>query len=167
VTANEEQREYWTRVAPEWVAVEADLFRVAGWFGERAIEALALEPGESVLDVGCGTGRTTVALARAVHPTGRVLGVDIAPPMLEAARARVRAEAVNGVELRVADAQTARFEPVFDAVFSQFGVMFFADPTAAFANLRSALRSGGCQSSSGSRCSRTSGCCCPGWPCCR
>jgi len=103
----------------------------------------AVEPGERVLDVGCGTGATTVALARRVGEDGRCVGVDISAPMLDAARIRAERDGVR-VELVLADAQKQTFEPAsFDAVVSRFGVMFFADPVAAFANLRRAVKADG------------------------
>src|SRR5262249_51171730 len=92
----------------------------------------------------CGCGATTLALARHVGPGGRVLGVDISAVMLERARERARAANLAQVEFANADAQTHAFaKEAWDCVYSRFGVMFFADPARAFANLRSALRRGG------------------------
>lgn len=99
--------------------------------------------GGSVLDVGCGTGATTLALARRLSPAGHCLGVDISATMLAAARER--ADEV-GVDARFvcADAQTHPFPPAaIDLIVSRFGVMFFQDPVAAFANLHRATRVGG------------------------
>jgi SAM-dependent methyltransferase len=104
---------------------------------ERLREAAALQPGERVLDVGCGAGQTSLEAARA---GGKVLGVDVSHRMLE--RARRRAE--GDVEFVLADAQTHPFVPAsFDVAISRCGLMFFADPAAAFANIRRALRPGG------------------------
>ena len=98
--------------------------------------------GLRLLDIGCGAGETSLELARAVAPGGEVLGADISGTLL--AVARRRAETVPGVSFVEADAQTHPFEPDrFDAVFSRFGVMFFADPTAAFANIATKLVDGG------------------------
>ncbi|GAA3710678.1 class I SAM-dependent methyltransferase [Microlunatus aurantiacus] len=100
-----------------------------------------LQPGEVVLDVGCGTGPTTEQAARAVGPTGQVTGTDIAPAMVAAARA---GSSVGGPTWLVADAQSHDFGAGrFDVVLSRFGVMFFPDPVAAFANLARATRPGG------------------------
>lgn len=94
--------------------------------------------GERVLDIGCGCGTTTILLAKAVGPSGTVTGVDISRPMLAVARGR--GANANFLE---ADASEHGFKPTHDLVFSRFGVMFFADPVAAFANIRKALKPGG------------------------
>lgn len=107
---------------------------------DELFAAATLQPGETLLDVGVGTGPSTNRAASAVGPSGRVVGTDISPVMIEAARST----AVPGVEWLVADAQTYDFgEGTFDAVISRFGVMFFPDPVAAFANLGRATRAGG------------------------
>ena len=142
--ANVEQAGYWESRASSWIDAEAWTVEVGGAFGRAALDALGPTAGWTVVDVGCGTGPTTVELARQVAPGGSVLGVDIAPSMIEAARSRAEREGVGGVEFLVADAQAHDLgEGRFDAVFSQFGVMFFEDPPAAFANLRRSLRAGG------------------------
>jgi SAM-dependent methyltransferase len=106
--------------------------------------ALGLRAGERVIDVGCGCGDTSLELGRRVTPSGSVLGVDISEPMLGRARERAAAEHMGHVLFATADAQTHVFAPgAADAIFSRFGVMFFADPTAAFANLRTALQPDG------------------------
>lgn len=96
-----------------------------------------------MLDVGCGAGPTTLRVA-AVGTTGSVMGVDIAEAMLSAARERLLAAGLRNVVLELADAQTRRFTPdEFDLVLSRFGVMFFENPIAAFANILDGMRSGG------------------------
>lgn len=100
-------------------------------------------PGEGgrVLDIGCGAGATTLAMARRLGPTGLCLGVDISGPLVAAARARAAASGLASAAFVQADAQTHGFDPdSFDAVISRFGVMFFDDPPAAFANIRRAAR---------------------------
>ncbi|MFM8411336.1 MAG: class I SAM-dependent methyltransferase, partial [Alphaproteobacteria bacterium] len=142
---NAEQIDYWNDMAgPKWVALQESLDRQIGPLGAAAMAAADLQPGERVLDVGCGCGATSIELARRVAPGGAVLGVDVSTVMLEAARAAAGRAGAEGLEFANADAQTAPLTPAgFDVVFSRFGVMFFADPTAAFANLRRALRPGG------------------------
>jgi SAM-dependent methyltransferase len=140
---NARQATYWNEQAgPTWAELQAPLDRQLAPLGARAIAALAPKPGERILDVGCGAGAASLELARAVGPGGGVTGVDISRPLLEVARGR--AAGLAGVNFLEADAQTHPFEPAsFDAVFSRFGVMFFADPPAAFANIRRALKPGG------------------------
>lgn len=142
-TPNAAQAEYWNQQAgPTWAEQQAPLDRQLEPLGRRVMAALALKPGERVLDVGCGAGATTLDLAAAVTPGGEAVGVDISRPLLEAARRR--SEGMAGVRFVEGDAQAYRFEPTaFDAVFSRFGVMFFGDPPAAFANLRRTLKPGG------------------------
>jgi SAM-dependent methyltransferase len=143
--ANAAMRRYWNEVAgPRWVglggAQEARNVEVAA----QLLEAAAASPGELVLDVGCGTGATLIPFAAAVGPHGHATGVDIAAPMLARARERVAEQGLTNVTLLQADAQVHGFAPAsFDLVTSRFGVMFFADPRAAFANLCGALRPGG------------------------
>jgi len=98
-----------------------------------------IRSGERVLDIGCGTGASSLAAAR----LGAVcLGIDLSSPMLELARQRARAEG-STARFVCADAQSHDFQPAaFDRLISRFGVMFFADPVAAFANLRMAARDG-------------------------
>jgi ubiquinone/menaquinone biosynthesis C-methylase UbiE len=110
---------------------------------ERLRAAAGIRTGERVLDVGCGAGQTTREAARAAAP-GAVLGVDLSAQALERARQRTAAEGLRNVTYEQADAQVHRFEPEgFDVAISRFGVMFFADPDAAFANIARALRPGG------------------------
>jgi len=141
--ANAEQMQYWTETAgPKWVRYEALLDRQLGPLGVAVMDRTRIAAGERVVDVGCGCGDTSVTLGRRVGTTGAVLGVDISPVMLE--RARQRAADQPHVRFAHADAQTHPFERgAFDVLFSRFGVMFFSDPPAAFANLRTALRPGG------------------------
>lgn len=142
---NAEQIEYWNEQSgPKWVGRQAALDRMLAPLGERAMAALAPRAGERVLDVGCGCGGTSLELARRVTASGSVLGVDISEPMLARARERTTAERMAHVRFVAADAQTHAFTPgAADGVFSRFGIMFFADPTAAFANLRTALQPDG------------------------
>ena len=106
------------------------------------VDAVSPETTRRVLDVGCGTGSTTVAVARRLGAGARCTGVDISEPMIAAARGRAEREGASAVFI-VADAQTYPLERAsFDAIISRFGVMFFGDPVAAFTNLRGAARAG-------------------------
>jgi SAM-dependent methyltransferase len=138
---NAAQVAYWNASAgPVWVAMQDALDAQLHDLGLAAMAALAVREGERVIDIGCGCGDTTLELAERVGPGGTVLGADISAPMLEVARRR--AEGLGRVSFAQADAQTHAFEPA-DAAFSRFGVMFFADPAAAFANIRRALAPAG------------------------
>ncbi len=108
------------------------------------ITAAAFAPGERVLDIGCGNGLTSRDAARAVGPSGSVLGVDLSGPMLAVAAQLAEEEGLDNVRFEQGDAQVQSFEPgAYDLVISRFGVMFFLDPVAAFTNIASALRPGG------------------------
>ena len=142
---NAGQAEHWNDVgSPHWVA-EADRYdRMLRPLGELAMDAADLEPGDRVLDIGCGSGATTMALAARVGPTGTVSGVDLSEEMLAPARAEAKRTAVTNVRFELGDAQIHPFpSAAFDVAYSRFGVMFFADPAAAFANIGRALAPGG------------------------
>lgn len=107
------------------------------------LERLTLEPGSSVVDVGCGWGDTAIELARKIGPQGHVLGLDCVDEFLEQGRADARAAGLDNVDFVAADVQTMPFEPRFDFCFSRFGMMFFENPVAAMRNVRTALKPGG------------------------
>lgn len=143
-TANAAQVAYWNDAAGRtWADLQDRIDRQIRPLGLAAIDLMAPAPGEALLDVGCGCGDTSLELARRVGAEGEVLGIDISAPMLDVARHRAKEDGARGLEFREADAQTASLPGGRDAVFSRFGVMFFADPVAAFRNLRQALRPGG------------------------
>lgn len=120
-----------------WAEVRALLELQLAPLGRHALAALAPRAGENILDIGCGGGETAVSLAEAVAPNGAVTGIDISAAVL----ARARSTASEHVRFIEGDAQTFAFEPAsFDAAFSRFGVMFFADPVAAFVNIRRSLK---------------------------
>lgn len=140
---NVDEREFWSdEGARQWVEHGERWETMNAPFGAAMFDAVALRPGERVLDVGCGFGSTTVEAAERVAPDGAVLGVDISAEML--ARARERTTGLANVTLLEADAQVHPFEPAScDVVISRFSVMLFDDPVAAFANLHRSLRPGG------------------------
>jgi SAM-dependent methyltransferase len=107
------------------------------------LAAPEIEPGDCVLDIGCGTGQTTRAAAQSA-PDGRAFGVDVSVPMIDRARKRTAEEGIANAAFEAGDAQIYPFEAAaFDAVISRTGVMFFADAPAAFANIARATRPGG------------------------
>ena len=141
-SANAEQTALWNGTAGSaWVDEQKSLDRMF-----EPIEAMLADlvaPGARVLDIGCGTGATTIAAARRTGPEGRATGIDISEPMLALARERA-ARAGVAAQFLCADAQTAELQPAsHDLLISRFGVMFFGDPVAAFANLLRATRAGG------------------------
>jgi SAM-dependent methyltransferase len=144
-SANAAQREYWNSVAgPRWVGLDGFVERRIGAVDDLILAHSGVKPGETVLEIGCGTGAFTVPLAAAVGGHGAVVGADISAAMLAGARQRLAESGLGKVSLIEADAQTHNFAPGrFDLVASRFGVMFFADPAAAFANLGTGLRRGG------------------------
>jgi 2-polyprenyl-3-methyl-5-hydroxy-6-metoxy-1,4-benzoquinol methylase len=141
---NAEQVTYWNEQAgPTWVEQQAQIDKQIRPLGLAAMACAGLRAGARVLDIGCGCGDTTLELARRVAPGGRVTAADISAPMLERAR-EAAAAAGAAAEFVQADAQTHAFAPAsFDIAFSRFGVMFFADPTAAFTNIHRAVVPGG------------------------
>ena len=140
--ANAAQIDYWNASAGQtWATFQEQLDRQIEPLGLEAIRTLAPAAGEQIIDIGCGCGQTTLELAARVTASGAVTGVDISVPMLDVARLRVVPVGAATPDFRQVDAQTGALgEGVFDAAFSRFGVMFFNDPVAAFANLRRALK---------------------------
>jgi len=137
--------EFWnSEAASSWATKPQRYDGMLAPLGRLALDAAGLAPGERVLDVGCGGGQLALEAAERVGADGEVVGVDVSAPLLEVARERAAAAGLGHVSLLEADAQEHRF-PLdgFDAVVSRFGVMFFADPVAAFANLLAATAPGG------------------------
>jgi SAM-dependent methyltransferase len=127
-----------------WVA-EADRYdELNARAGEALMQAAALQSGERVLDVGCGNGATSLEAAERVRPGGSVVGLDVSAPMLALARERAASWGAANVEFVEGDAQVHPFQAGnFDVVVSRNGVMYFDDPSSAFAYLRRSLRPGG------------------------
>lgn len=144
MVANVEQAQIWNDAAGRaWVDHADDYDATLAHFGEAAIERLAPKPGERVVDIGCGTGATTLRLASMVAPA-LVVGVDLSHAMLAAARERAAAAGLDAVEFEVADVQVDPLPGApFDLAYSRFGVMFFSDPATAFRRIAAALVPGG------------------------
>jgi SAM-dependent methyltransferase len=143
--ANADQRTFWNAdPARNWVAFQPQLDAQLVEVTDRLLAACAPRSGERVLDVGCGAGGSTFALAEAVGPRGEVLGLDLSEPLLARAEERRRELGLGNVRFETGDAEDHPFAPGgFDLAASRFGVMFFADPVAAFRNIARALAAGG------------------------
>lgn len=127
---------HWARNQDRWNAVN-------GGFDEPLLDAAGIARDDRVLDLGCGAGQTT-RLAALRAPQGHALGLDLSAPMLAEGRSRAERAGITNVSFTQGDAQVYPFEAsAFDAAISRYGVMFFADPVAAFGNVRRALRPGG------------------------
>ncbi len=137
--SDNEQAALWNGLGGRaWVDAQELLDQVFRTFEDRLVDEVAAGSASQVLDVGCGTGRTTLAVARFLGARGQCVGIDVSEPMITAARARAEREAPLARFIR-ADAQTYAFEPAsFDMMISRFGVMFFDDFVRAFVNLRTA-----------------------------
>ena len=136
------ETEYW-RSAQQWVDHQDVLDALLQPVLDRLLSQAAIEPGHCVLDIGCGTGASTMAAAERVSRNGHVLGVDVSAIMLELAQSRVAATALENVAFLEGDAQICDLgHHKFDVVMSRFGVMFFGDPVAAFANIARAAKPG-------------------------
>ncbi|MDT9698303.1 methyltransferase domain-containing protein [Streptomyces sp. P17] len=137
---DEDQAARWKRAGHAWAEAQELLDGMLRPLEELLVEGVSAERADHVLDVGCGTGGTTLAVARRLGPTGRAVGIDISEPMITAARERAAREG-SSASFILADAEQHAFEPAaFDAVISRLGVMFFSDPVRAFANLRRAAK---------------------------
>ena len=142
---NAAQWKNWNEISgPKWVRAAAVMEQRLAPVNDLLLSRAAPRPGEQVLEIGCGTGATMCLLAEAVGATGGVLGVDISAPMLALAEARLAEAKAGTARLLAADAQIHPFPAAaFDLALSRFGVMFFAEPVAAFQNIATALKPGG------------------------
>jgi ubiquinone/menaquinone biosynthesis C-methylase UbiE len=141
---NAAQARYWaSRSGMKWIAYQQKLDRLFSGVTAALLEAAAPRAGQRVLDFGCGTGETALALAEKVGPSGEVVAIDISAPLLDQARQRAGAAGAANIRFVEADAQSFIFAPASaDLLVSRFGAMFFSDPVAAFRNIRTALRPG-------------------------
>jgi SAM-dependent methyltransferase len=145
VGPNAREAEYWNGPATRaWANRHEPIDALFGGLTQVALDHAAPQPGERVLDIGCGSGTTVLALTERVGPRGHVLGADIAEASVARARERIAAAGQHNAKVILADVSAHAFAPKqFDLVFSRFGVMFFADPTATFARLRTAMKPDG------------------------
>ncbi|MGW0362962.1 class I SAM-dependent methyltransferase [Streptomyces sp. NPDC002990] len=143
--ANTDQAQAWNgSEGAHWAQHQDRWDAVNDGFNQPLLDAAAIGGPDRVLDIGCGAGRTTRLAARRTSAGGRAMGLDLSAPLLERARASTEREGLHNVSFVQGDAQVHPFEPgTFDTAVSRFGVMFFADPVAAFANVGRALRTGG------------------------
>ena len=136
MTVNKAQIDYWNGpTGEEWAKYNGQTDRSLKEAADAALMLAAARPGERVLDIGCGAGVTSLSLAEKVGPGGHVTGVDVSRPLLTLARSRIQ---TGNIEFIEADAALHPFHAEHDLIFSLFGVMFFVDPVAAFANIRKA-----------------------------
>ena len=139
-----ESRERWGRVAAGWERRDAEQWAATEAVSRDLVDRLALQPGEVVLELAAGVGHTSLLAAEAVAPGGRVIATDFAPAMVDAARRLAEESGAVGVEHRVMDAQAIDLlDQSVDAVVCRWGVMLFADPGRALAEVRRVLRRGG------------------------
>lgn len=142
--ANTIKGEDWAgEMGAKWLAHLSRFEGMIAPIGAALLARAAFQPGERVLDIGCGGGGTTIAIANTVAPGGEALGVDISPDLTAASTKRATEAGVGNVRFICADASVVQLpDAPFDRLFSRFGSMFFAEPHQAFANLRSLLRPG-------------------------
>ena len=141
---NSEQIAEWNgAMGQRWAAMQREIDGVVVPFGDAALKAAAPQPGERVIDIGCGCGDTSIEIARMVGEAGAVLGIDVSEPMLEVARSRGVLARYTQLAFRDDDASAAELPANTDLLFSRFGVMFFSEPFPAFSHLRKSLRAGG------------------------
>ena len=142
---NAAQAENWHgRDGKRWAQHKAPHDAMLAQLTEKALDAIGFAPGQRVLDLGCGSGATSFEIARRVGPSGSVTGVDFSDTLLALGREQAAAEPDLPITFEFADVETHAFEAnSFDIAFSRIGVMFFANPAAAFTNVRRALTPGG------------------------
>ena len=145
MTTNEEMVRLWNSdAASTWATRPERYDAMLQPLGERVLRAAALSPGERVLDVGCGAGQLALQAAEAVGPTGSVTALDVSRELLAVTQRRAAEAGADNLAVLEADAQVHSFDASsYDVVISRFGVMFFADPVAAFANLLRGVTPGG------------------------
>ena len=143
MTANEDQIQFWNEQAGRnWTELQERMDANLSGIHGALMNFAAPAPGMAILDVGCGTGTTSMALAGIAGAQGQVTGLDVSKPMLEMARRRAEQAGIK-IAFVLGDAAVQPFTPDHDMIFSCFGVMFFDDPVGGFANMKNALKPGG------------------------
>lgn len=138
-----DQATHWNQAGGQaWVELQGLMDGLNQPIENLLVEAAFPGAGGRVLDIGCGAGATTLAMARGLGPKGVCLGVDVSAPLLDLARERARAEGLEAADFLLGDAGAADMGGSFDAALSRFGVMFFSDFDRAFANIRASLKPG-------------------------
>lgn len=128
----------------KWLANLSLFEEMIAPIGDALLARADFQPGDTVIDLGCGGAATTLAIADAVAPSGKVMGVDISPDLVAAAQERASRSGAANIEFTCADASTVTLpDAPYDRLFSRFGSMFFEDPKSAFANLHGLVRKGG------------------------
>lgn len=128
----------------KWLASLSSFEEMIAPIGDALLARADFKPGETAIDLGCGGAATTLAIAQAVAPSGKVTGVDISPDLIAAAQERALKAGATNIEFTCADASTVKLpDAPYDRLFSRFGSMFFDDPVSAFSHLRGLLRKGG------------------------
>ena len=142
--ANEQQTEFWSGSGGEyWVVNQQQMDTMLQPLGEQALARLDLGNVRHLLDIGCGTGSTTLDIATRLSDGARVTGADLSVPMTDYARSRLAPAGLTNADFMTCDLQIDQLEAdVFDAAFSRFGVMFFDQPVTGFSNIRTAMKSG-------------------------
>ena len=139
---NANEAEYWSTNGRLWIEHEVLQDRLLYPVTEHLLNLSDIQPGQNVLDIGCGTGAHALAVVERLLPTGKVTALDISEPLLRRAIERFAA-ADAPVRAVLGDAQIVDLPREFDLATSRFGVMFFAEPAAAFANIAKAVKPGG------------------------
>ena len=141
-TSNAAQTEFWNSAATRaWADQYERMDGAVAALTKELLDLAAPQSNERVLDIGCGAGTTVLELASRVGVGGHVLGADVSEPSVARAQQRIAAAGLRHAEAIVADVSAHPFTPnSFDLAFSRFGVMFFGDPVAAFANIRASLK---------------------------
>jgi len=128
----------------KWLASLSLFEEMIAPIGDALLARADYQDGETVIDLGCGGGATTLAIASAIAPSGKVMGVDISPDLVAASQKRATKAGMTNIDFTCADASTVKLpDAPYDRLFSRFGSMFFEDPVSAFSNLHGLVRKGG------------------------